>query len=81
MAKALEQVHQPPPGGRGLDGNLSWGRDLGKELLGLAGIAIQAVLGNLALRRQDGNLRDSLVEIDTDRYHNLWLRWPQFGGV
>ena len=76
MAKPLEQIHKPPPGSRGFDGNLSWGRDLGKELFDLGGIVTQAVLGYLTLKHQDGHLshlRDSLVKIDADRYHNLGL--------
>ncbi len=67
------QIHQPPPGGGSFDGDLGGGRILGEELLDLSGVVIQAVLGHLTLRRQDGDLRDSLVEIDTDRYHNLGL--------
>jgi hypothetical protein len=44
---------------------------LGKERLELREVVRQAMLGQLAIGREDGNLGDAFVKVHADMYHRL----------
>src|ERR1044071_3811078 len=73
MPQPFEQVDQPPPGACRLDRDRRLGWELPKELFQLSRIVGEAVLQQLALFRQHGDLRNAFVKIDPHVYHRLGL--------
>jgi hypothetical protein len=61
MAEALEQIHQPPPGAGGLDGDRGLRRKLREELPHAGHLILESMLGEFAVLREDRDLRRSFV--------------------
>jgi hypothetical protein len=77
MAESFEQVDQPPPRPRGFDGNGTRRGKLDKERLELREVVREAMLGQLAVGREDGNLGDASVQVHADMYHRLGLLFSE----
>jgi hypothetical protein len=73
MAKALEQIHQPPPGAGGLDGDRRLRRKLREELLHVGHIVHESMLGEFAVLREDRDLRRSFVQVNPYVRHRIGL--------
>jgi hypothetical protein len=73
MAEALEQIHQPPPGAGGLDGDRRLRWQLREELLHAGHLVLESMLGQFAILGQDRDLRRSFVQVDPDVCHRVGL--------
>src|SRR5262245_4276267 len=82
MAESFEQVDQPPPRPGGFDGDGTRRGELRKERLELPEVVRQAMLGQLAVRGEDRDLRHAFVKVHADVYHRPGLLFSEcFGGL
>jgi len=73
MPGALEQIHQPPPRARGLDGHgRPWGQ-LREERFQPRRVVGESPLSDLALLGQHRDLRHAFVQVNPNMYHRLGL--------
>src|SRR5439155_26173981 len=73
MPGALEQIHQPPPRARGLDGHgRPWGQ-LREERFQPRRVVGESLLSDLALLGQHRDLRHAFVQVNPKMYYRLGL--------
>jgi len=73
VPELLQQIHEPPPGAGGLDGDPRRGRDLLEEPLYPEPVVLQARLRHFPVGAQHGNLRHAFVHVHADVYHGFGL--------
>jgi len=73
MAKALEEIHEPPPGPGGFDGHRSFGRELREKPSHALDVIDESMPHEFAVLGEHRNLRRPFVQVDTHVYHRLGL--------
>jgi len=73
MPELLQQIHEPPPGAGGLDGDPRRRRDLLEEPLHPEPVVLQAMLRQFPSGSHHGNLGHSFVQVHADVYHGFGL--------